>query len=135
MRGYADLAGKEYVLTGLGHGAVVGANDQDSAVHLGGARDHVLDIVGMARAVDVGIVALVRLVLDVGGRDRDAPFLLLGCLVYLIERDPAGLAGLGQAPGDGARQRGLPVIYMSDGSYVDMWFRPFKLFLTHRGPP
>ena len=133
--GDADLTGEQYVLTGLGHGAVIGAHDQDGAVHLGGPRDHVLDVVGMARAVDVGVVAPVRLVLDVGGGDRDAPFLLLGSLVYLVERDPVGHALLREAPGDGARQGGLPVIYMADGSYVHMWFRPFKLFLTHTGPP
>ena len=90
--GDADLTGKEYVLSGLGHGAVIGADDQDSAVHLGGTGDHVLDIVGMARAVDVGIVTFVRLILDVGGGDGDTPFLLLGCLVDLIERDPVGPA-------------------------------------------
>ena len=97
--GDADLAGEEDVLTGLGHGTVVGADDEDGAVHLGSTGDHVLDVVGVARAVHVGIVALVRLVLHVGGRDGDTPFLLLGGLVYLIEGDPLGhplvLRGIG----------------------------------------
>jgi hypothetical protein len=38
---------------------------QDRAVHLGRAGDHVLDVVGVARAVDVGVVTVVRLVLHV----------------------------------------------------------------------
>src|SRR5581483_1443492 len=82
----ADLAGQEDVLAGLGHGAVGGGDDQDRAVHLGGAGDHVFDVVGMARAVDVGVVALLALVLDVGGRDGDAALALLGGVVDLIVR-------------------------------------------------
>jgi hypothetical protein len=39
------------VLARLGHGPVVGAHDEDGAVHLGRAGDHVLDVVGVARAV------------------------------------------------------------------------------------
>ena len=82
----ADLAGEQHVLTGLGHRAVGGRDDEDGAVDLGGAGDHVLDVVGVARHVDVGVVALVRLVLDVGDRDGDATRLLLGRLVDLVER-------------------------------------------------
>ena len=41
--GHVDLAGEEDVLAGLGHGAVSGGDDEDGAVHLGGAGDHVLD--------------------------------------------------------------------------------------------
>ena len=47
-------------------------DDEDGAVHLGGAGDHVLDIVGMAGAVDVSVVALLGLVLDVLDLDGDA---------------------------------------------------------------
>ena len=80
------------MLSRLGHGTVIGSDDQDSTVHLGSAGDHVLDVVGMTRAVDMGIVTFVGLVLHVGGRDGDTPFLLLGGLVYLIEGDPLGHA-------------------------------------------
>ena len=53
---HADLTGEQDVLAGLRHGAVGGGDDQDRAVHLGGTGDHVLDVVGVARAVDVGVV-------------------------------------------------------------------------------
>ena len=39
-----------------------------AAIHLRRARDHVLDVVGVARAIDVGIVPLGRLILDVRRR-------------------------------------------------------------------
>ena len=56
----ADLLGEQDVLLGLRHRAVGGRHDQDRAVHLGGAGDHVLHIIGVARAIDVRIVARCR---------------------------------------------------------------------------
>ena len=53
----------------------------DSAVHVGGPRYHVLDIVGMSRTVNVRIVPTIRLVFDVGGRNCDTTLPFLGCLV------------------------------------------------------
>ena len=89
-RRHADLAGEQDMLARLRHRAVVGADHQDRAVHLGGAGDHVLDVVGVARAIDVRVVALGGLVLDVRDRDRDAALALLGRLVDLIEGDELG---------------------------------------------
>ena len=57
---HLDLAGEEDVLAGLGHRAVGRGDDEDRAVHLGGAGDHVLDVVGVTGAVDVGVVARCR---------------------------------------------------------------------------
>ena len=56
--GEADLASEQHVLAGLRHHAVERADHQDRAVHLRGAGDHVLDVVGVAGAVDVRVVAL-----------------------------------------------------------------------------
>ena len=84
--GHADLAGQDDVLAGLRHGAVVGGHDEDRAVHLGSAGDHVLDVVLVSRAVHVRVVALLGLVLDVGDRDCDATSLLFRRLVDLVER-------------------------------------------------
>ena len=82
---HADLTGKKDVLTGLGHGAVRSRNHQYRAVHLGRTRDHVLYIVGMAWAVDMGIMTVIRLVLHVRRRYRDAALPLFRRLVDLIE--------------------------------------------------
>ena len=80
----ADLTGEQDVLTGLGHGTVGRSHDEDSAVHLRSTGDHVLDVVGMSRAVNVRIVALVRLILDVRGVDRDTTSLFFRRLVDLV---------------------------------------------------
>ena len=55
---HADLLGEQDVLARLRHRTVGSRHDQDRAVHLGGTGDHVLDVVGVARAVDVRVVAL-----------------------------------------------------------------------------
>src|SRR5665647_389730 len=59
------------VLAGLGHRAVDSSDHEDRAVHLGGTGDHVLDVVGVTRRVDVRVVPLLGLVLDVRDVDGD----------------------------------------------------------------
>ncbi len=132
--GHVDLTGEQDVLAGLGHRAVVGRDDQDRAVHLRGAGDHVLDVVGVARAVDVRVVAVVRRVLDVRGRDRDPALLLLGSVVDLLEGLRLSTALLRQDLGDGGRQRRLAVIDMTDRSDIDVRLIAIELLLRHRAP-
>src|SRR6195256_3732611 len=67
---HADLARQQDVLPRLRHGAVRGGLHQDGTVHLGGAGDHVLDVVRVPRAVDVRVVPLLGFVFDMSGRDR-----------------------------------------------------------------
>ena len=130
--GHAHLAGQQHVLTGLGHRAVGGRDHQDGPVHLGGAGDHVLDVVGVARHVDVGVVPVVGLVLDVGDRDRDPALLLLGRLVDLVERGERDVGVLlGQDLGDGRRERGLAVVDVPHRPDVDVGLRALELLLGH----
>src|SRR5207249_4097815 len=82
---HLDLAREEDVLARLGHRTVGGRDDEDRAVHLRRAGDHVLDVVGVAGAVDVRVVALIRLVLDMGDRDGDAALLLFRSVVDRVE--------------------------------------------------
>ena len=89
---HLDLAGEQDVLARLGHRAVGRGDDEDGPVHLRGAGDHVLDVVGVTRAVDVGVVARVGLVLDVGDGDGDAPLALFGRVVDRVEGAVLGLA-------------------------------------------
>jgi hypothetical protein len=119
------------VLARLGHRAVSGRAHQDGAVHLGGTGDHVLDVVGVAGAVHVRVVAIGRLVLDVGGVDRDAAGLLFGRSVDLVVG--LGLAAeLGSQHGcDCSRQCGLTVVDVADGADVDVRLGPFKLAFCH----
>ena len=118
MRGHLDLAGQQDVLAGLGHRAVRRGHHQDGAVHLGRAGDHVLDVVGVARAVHVRVVALVGLVLDVRDGDGDAARALLGRVVDLVERAEVGPALERQDLRDRRRQRRLAVVDVPDRADV-----------------
>jgi hypothetical protein len=131
--GHADLAGQQDVLARLGHGAVGGRAHQDGAVHLGGAGDHVLDVVGVARAVDVGVVAVGRFVLDVAGVDGDAARFFLGRVVDLVVTLGFAAEFLGEHGGNGRRQGGLAVVHVADGAHVDVRLGPLKFLFCHVG--
>ena len=129
--GHAHLTGQQDVLLGLSHGAVGGGDDQDSAVHLSSAGDHVLDIVGVARAVHVGIVTGVSLILHVSGVDGDTTLALLGSLIDVGVVGELGVALHGQHLGDGSGQSGLAVVNVADGANVDMGLGALEFLLSH----
>ena len=134
-RRHADLTGEQDVLAGLRHRAVGGGDDEDRAVHLRGAGDHVLHVVGVAGAIDVRVVARLGLVLDVRGRDRDAAGLLFRRLVDLVVSRVGRAAGLGQNLGDRRRQRRLAVVDVTDRADVAMRLVTRELFLGHGRTP
>ena len=133
--GNADLAGEQDVLAGLGHRAVGGGDNEDGAVHLSSTRDHVLDVVSMARAVDVSVVTLVGLVLDVGDGNRDAALALFRSLVDILECGEVGGGGamrtviVGKRLGDSRGKRGLAMVDVTNGADVYMRLGAVKLFL------
>ena len=131
QRRHADLAGEQDVLAGLRHRAVGRAHHQDRAVHLRGAGDHVLHIVGVPGAVDVRVVALVGLVFDVRGRNGDAARLLFRRLVDLVIGRVGRLALLGQHLGDRRRQRRLAVIDVTDRADIAMRLVAVEFFFGH----
>jgi len=89
------------------HLAVRGGNDNDSTIHACGTSDHVLDVIGVTRAVNVGIVPGLGLVLDVRSRDGDTTLALLGSLVNGAILEEGGKTLLGLTLGDGGSQCGL----------------------------
>ena len=83
-RRHAHLARQQDVLARLRHRPVRRRDHQDRTVHLRRTGDHVLHVVGVARAVDMRVVPVAGLVLDVRGVDRDPARLLLRRLVDLV---------------------------------------------------
>jgi hypothetical protein len=132
QRRHPDLTRQQDVLARLRHRAVGRRHHQDGAVHLRRARDHVLDVVGVARAVDVGVVTVGRLVLHVRGVDRDPARLLLRRRIDVRIRLRRRPAGLGQRHGDRRRQRRLPMIHVTNRADVAMRLAAVELFLGHR---
>ena len=129
--GHLHLLRQQDVLAGLGHRALRRRDDQDSAVHLGSAGDHVLDVVGVTRAVHVRVVPVLRLVLDVRDGDGDTARALFRRVVDAAEVAIVRELLQGQHLGDGRGQRRLAVVNVADGADVDVRLRPLEFLLGH----
>ncbi len=129
-----DLTGEQDVLTGLRHRTIGSSDNKDSTVHLGCTSNHVLNVVSVAWAVYVCIVAVCSLVLDVGRVDGDTALLLFGSVVDLVEGlDLISITSdsLSENLGDGGSQGGLTVVNMANCTDVDMRFGSLECFFCH----
>ena len=127
----ADLTGEQDVLTGLGHDTIGGRDDEDGSIHLGGAGDHVLDVVRVPRAVDVGIVTMFGLVLDVGGVDRDTTSPFFRGRVNRAVGHVFGETFERKDVGDGRGKGGLAVVDVADGTDVNVGKVTVKFLFCH----
>jgi len=125
----------EDVFPCLGHRPIRGADHQNRSIHLGRPGDHILDVVGVAGAVHVGIMPGFRLIFHVGDGDGDPPRFLFRGIVDLIERPKIGPAFHPQYFGDGRRQGCFAVIYVANRPHVHVSFIPYKLFFRHPQSP
>merc|ERR1719456_1302106 len=132
---HANLTGQQDVLARLRHRAVSGRAHQDRAVHLRSARDHVLHIVSVARAVNVGVVAVGRLVFHVCGVDGNAACLLFRRCVDFVVLLGCAAKLRSQHRGDCCRQRRLAVVNVTNRTYVHVRLGPLELFLCHFSAP
>ena len=129
---HTHLTSQKHVLARLRHRTVRRRNHQNRAIHLRRARDHVLDVVGVARAIDVRIMPIRRLILDVRRRNRDPARLLFRSVVDRVERPELDVRiVLRQYLRDRRRQRRLAVIDVSNRPYVAVRLCPIKFFLRH----
>ena len=119
------------MLTRLRHRTVGRCDHKDRPVHLRGAGDHVLDVVGVARAVDVCVVAVVRLVFHVLNRDRDAARLLFRRVVDRGKLAEVRVPLQTEHFRDRCRQRRLPVVHVTNRSDVRVRLRPLKSLSCH----
>ena len=116
---------------GLWHRAVSGRAHQNCAVHLCGAGDHVLDVVGVAWAVNVRVVTGSRLVLDVGGVDGDAARFFFWCCIDLVVGHCRRAASFCEDFRDRSRQRRFAVVDVTDCADVAVGFASVKLLFSH----
>ncbi len=112
----SDLPAEKDMLFGLGHGSVDSGNHEDTCIHLCCSSDHVLDVVDVSWAIDVGVMAGVGLILNSSSVDGDTSGLLFGGLVDLSVLYVLGFCLVGQVLGDGGCEGGLSVIDVADGS-------------------
>src|SRR5690606_37583542 len=125
-------SGQWSVLAGLRNRAVGRGPYQDRAVHQCSTRDHVLHVVSVARAVNVGVVTGRGIVLNVGGRDGNTAGTFFRRIVDLVKgarfaATPDVVTHLRQR----RRQRRLAMVNVTDGANVHVRFGTFKFFLCH----
>jgi len=85
----------------------------------------------VAGAVDVGVVAVVGLVLDVGDGDGDAALALLGGVIDRIERAVLAATLQVEVLGDGRGQARLAMVDVADRADIDVGLVALELLLGH----
>jgi len=130
--GHAHLPRQQHVFARLRHRTVGRGYHQNAAIHLRRARDHVLDVVGVTRAVDVRVVPVRRFILDVRRRDGDSASLFFGRVVDRIKRPERVLRiVLRQNFRDSRRQRGLAMIDVTNRPNVAVRLVAIKFLFRH----
>ena len=120
------------MLARLRHRTIGRRDDQNRAIHLRRARDHVLDVIGVARTIDVRVVPVRRLVLHVRRGNGDAARLFFRSVIDRIKRPKRNLRiVLLQNLRDRRRQRRLAVVDVTNRPYVAVRLIPFKFFFRH----
>ncbi len=128
---HANLVGEEDVFAGLRHRAVSGGNDEDGAVHLGSTGHHVLHVVGVPRAVDVGVVTVGSGVFHVRGVNRDTTGLFFRSVVDFVETLGSGETAGCESRADCGGQSGFTVVNVADGANVAVRLASVKMFFCH----
>ena len=134
-RRHTDLPREQDVFAGLRHRPIGGGDNQDGAIHLRRAGDHVLDVVGVTRAIHVRIVAFVARILHVRGVNGDTALFFFRRVIDGFVRAHFGHALLGQSCRNRCRKSCLTVVNVTDGADVHVRLVAFKCFLSHFNSP
>src|SRR5690606_8809762 len=94
-------------------------------------RDHVLHVVGVTRAVHVGVVTVLRLILNVRRRNRDPARLLFRRLVDRVVRRKGRTTRLCKNLRNRRSQRRLTMVNVTNRPNVAVRLRPLELRLRH----
>ncbi len=120
------------MLLGLSHNAVGSSYNEDSAVHLSRTCDHVLNVVSMARAVNVSVMPLVCLILNVSSGDGDTSFSLLRSLIDVLEISCLVTCNsLCKHLCDCSCQSCFTMIDVTNGTNITMGFVSLKFSFSH----
>jgi hypothetical protein len=85
----------------------------------------------VTRAINVGVVTNVRVVLDMRGRNRNTAGTLLRSLVNVCKVHEVSKTTVRLHLGDCCRERGLTVVNVTNGPDVHMRLVAYELFLSH----
>ena len=119
------------MFAGLRHRAISCGYDEDSAVHLCCAGDHVLDIVSMPWAVYVCVVTGSGFIFYSGGIDGDTTSSFFRCFIDGSVVEEVCFAFFSQNFGDSSGQGRFTMIDVADGADVNMRLGSFVMSFCH----
>ena len=120
------------MLSCLCHNTIGSSYYKDSSIHLCSTGDHVLNIVSVARAVNVSIVSLFCLVLNVSGVDGDSSFSLFRSFIDISKISCCVTSyTISKNLGNSSCKSCLTVVNVSDSSDVTVWFGSLKMRFCH----
>jgi len=123
-----NLTSQQNVFTSLWHRTVSSSNNQDSTIHLCGTSDHVLNVVGVARGIDVCVVTRFRFVFNVGRVDSDTTFLFFWSVVDISVVFSLCQTLFCQNLRDSSSQSSLTMVNVANSTNVYMGFSTFIMF-------
>ncbi|KLE40646.1 hypothetical protein ABA78_00010, partial [Serratia sp. TEL] len=94
--------------------------------------DHVFNIVGVARAVYVCVVASRGVIFNVRSVDGDTTSFFFWCVIDLVECTSSTAVGFSQYGSDCSGQRCFTMVNVADSTDVNVRFSTFKFFFRHR---
>ena len=74
------------MFTSLRHRTICSTNHKNGSIHLCSTSNHILDIVGVPRTVNVSIVTIFSLILNMRCLDSNPSFSFLRCIINSIKR-------------------------------------------------
>ena len=119
------------MLACLRHRTISSVNNQNRAIHLSRASDHVLDIVSVTRAINVSIVTAIRLILNVSRGNRNAALLLLRGFINISIIRKLSSPMLRQNLRNRSSQRRLTMVNVTNRANVNVRLRALKLLFRH----
>ena len=127
------MASQKNVFSCLRHRSVSCSYNQNCAIHLSCAGDHIFDIIGVARTVNVCIVTFFCFIFNVGCCNCYPACFFFGCVINLVESTNfvCTTVSLCQCCSNSSSECRLAVINVADCTNVDVWFRTIKFLFSH----
>ena len=117
----------------LRHRTISSSNYDDGTVHLSSTSNHVLNVVGVTRAVYVSIVTLFSFIFDVSSVNSNTTLFFFRSIINLIERLNILTSSetLVEHLRNSGSQSSLTVVYVTNRTDVYMRFGTFKFLFSH----
>ena len=119
------------MFTSLRHRTVSSGNNQNCAVHLSSTGNHVLNIVSVARAVNVGIVTMFCFVFNVSCINSNTTSSFFRSSIDLVVCFCFAAELLGKNGSNSSCKSCLTMVNVTDGAYVNMRLGTLILFFCH----